>query len=41
MGETELKSTAAPAKVAPGRLKVLRNAFAKTVADPEFKAELR
>ena len=29
----------APPGLAPGRLKVLRNAFAKTVADAEFKAE--
>jgi tripartite-type tricarboxylate transporter receptor subunit TctC len=29
----------APPGLPPDRLKVLRNAFAKTVADPEFKAE--
>jgi tripartite-type tricarboxylate transporter receptor subunit TctC len=29
----------APPGLAPERLKALRNAFAKTVADPEFKAE--
>jgi hypothetical protein len=28
-------------RVAPDRLKILRNAFARIVADPEFKAELR
>ena len=37
----ELKSIVAPTRLVQDRLKVLRNAFAKTVTDPEFKAELR